>query len=318
MAGKITDLTLYSNPDSVLDVIEIVDVTNNASKKINRNNFLKITGSPLGNTDTQTIQNKTVDNTNAITVKDGSFALNNTSDVTKVGVFSLSGNTTGTTRTYTLPNVTDTLVSLTATQSLTNKTITSPTITGGTLDNTTVTVDSVAGHTSSTSGTFYGISVASGIITSTGSIGSGANVTNGVQAAALATNAISLGYTQITANVTSLSSTSPAQITGLTSTVTIPAGGRKVLVNAYIPWVTGSTTLTVDITLWDGVVNSGTKIAQGTAQVSASAILPFNISAVVTPSAGSKTYNVGYDVSTGNITVNAGATSPAFILVETI
>jgi len=54
---------------------------------------------------------------------------------TKVARFDLSGISASTTRVYTLPNVSDTLVSLTASQTLTNKTLTSPSL-GGTITGT--------------------------------------------------------------------------------------------------------------------------------------------------------------------------------------
>lgn len=84
------------------------------------------------NAATATLQNKTLDNTNTITVKDANFTLQDDGDVTKQAKFQLSGITTATTRTYTLPDVTDTVVTLGATQTLTSKTLTTPTVNGGT------------------------------------------------------------------------------------------------------------------------------------------------------------------------------------------
>ncbi|MCS3451919.1 hypothetical protein M2222_008304 [Bradyrhizobium elkanii] len=61
--------------------------------------------------------------TPTITVNDGSFTLQNTTDTTKKAVFSLSGIGTGTTRTYSLPNASDTFTLNGTAQTLTNKTI---------------------------------------------------------------------------------------------------------------------------------------------------------------------------------------------------
>jgi hypothetical protein len=128
---------------------------------------------------------KTLDNTNAITIKDGSFTLNNTADTTKVGVFSLSGNTTGTTRTYTMPNASVTLASLTGTETLTNKTITSPTITGGTIDNTTITVDSISGHSVATTVTVANLQIANGVLNSANAVTSTSVAAGAIQPQAL-------------------------------------------------------------------------------------------------------------------------------------
>lgn len=76
----------------------------------------------------ETLSNKTLDNTNTVTLKDTLFTLQDDGDTTKQAKFELSGITTATTRTYTLPNRTDTLVDLGSTQTLTSKTLTSPTI----------------------------------------------------------------------------------------------------------------------------------------------------------------------------------------------
>lgn len=177
---NIPDLTNYTNPDGVNDVIEIYDNTNTVNKKITRNNYLGITGNPVGHTDTQTLSNKTLGNTNTITLKGSLFTLQDASDTTKQANFVLSGITTGTTRNYTLPNATGTLVDLASSQTLTNKTITSPVITGGTYDNGTITVDSISGHTTPTIVTVGGVQMNNGVV----------NTANAITATSIADGAV--------------------------------------------------------------------------------------------------------------------------------
>jgi len=78
--------------------------------------------------DTQTLSNKTLDNTTVETIKDSNLTVQNASDTTKQAKLDASGITTGTTRTYILPDASTTLVGTGVTQTLSNKT----------LDNTTV------------------------------------------------------------------------------------------------------------------------------------------------------------------------------------
>jgi hypothetical protein len=75
------------------------------------------------------VTSSAIGNTNTVVLTDNNFTLQSQADNAKQAVFSLSGLSTATTRTYTLPNISDTLVALTATQTLTNKTLTAPVLT---------------------------------------------------------------------------------------------------------------------------------------------------------------------------------------------
>jgi len=140
---------------------------------------------------------------------------------------------------------------------------------------------------------------------------------NLVTAPMLSTSAIKLGYAQITADITT-SATSATLATGLSTTVTIPAGGRSVKVTGYLPTAYNNGANQVRVTLWDGTVGSGTQIGAAFNGNAAGQAVPFTIMAIVTPSAGSKTYSVGYHGSGGNTTIQCASTGPAFILVEMI
>lgn len=156
-----------------------------AYNKINRNVFLGITAQPVDISSNQTLTNKIIGITNTVTSLDTSFTLQDNSDNTKQVQFQLSGITTGTTRTYTFPNVSDTLVTLTATQTLTNKTLTAPAITGGSIDNATITVDSIAGHSSSTIVTIANLQISNGVLNSANSVTSTSIAAGAVQPQAL-------------------------------------------------------------------------------------------------------------------------------------
>jgi hypothetical protein len=111
-----------------------------AYKKISRNVFLGVTGQPMDISSTQSVTNKTLDNTNTVTLKDTLFTLQDDSDTTKQAKFQLSGITTATTRTYTLPNASGTLADIGSAQTFSNKTFVAPilgTPASGTMTNVT-------------------------------------------------------------------------------------------------------------------------------------------------------------------------------------
>lgn len=173
IAGGSSNLPIASTINGANDYLPIYTASALATQAITRNTLLGLSSAPLGLTDTQSPTNKTFDNTSSYTTKDGSLTLQNTSDTTKQGNFSLSGLTTGTTRTWTLPNANVTLASLTGTETLTNKTLTSPTVNAPSITNATITADTYAGFTTSNSGTIYGISVTTGAINSSSAFGTG-------------------------------------------------------------------------------------------------------------------------------------------------
>ena len=223
-----------------------------------------------------------------------------------------------------------TVVGTSDSQTLTNKTLTSPTISSPVITNATITTDLITGYTTSNTGTVYGIPITTGVINTAGtingaslvtaSVGSTALATNAVQGNQLATSAITLGYTQTTADFSSASTTA-VQVTGLTTTVTIPSGSRKIKVTAFSSYMyAGTAAAAAYISIWDGTVGSGTQLqeSQVTSATGGQGYVGIAI-AVVTPAAGSKTYNIGYRVSSGAAgTFHGSATTPAFILVEAI
>lgn len=137
----------------------------------------------------------------------------------------------------------------------------------------------------------------------------------------LSTSAITLGYTANPAAFSTASS-SAVQVTGLSSTVTVPTGGRRVKITVFCRDVQNTVANSYSqITIWDGAVGSGTKIAGGYTQ-STGASIPDNslvCMAVQTPTAGTHTYNVGLNIITsGTSTLGYAAIEPSFILVEAI
>lgn len=148
-----------------------------AYKKINRDVFLGVTGQPADISTSQNLTNKTLDNTNTLIVRDDRFTLQDSADTSKQAVFQLSGITAATTRTYTLPNASSTLADISTAQTFTNKTLTSPVITGGSISNTTVSVDAIAEFTPANGVTVDGLNIKDGKLNTNNSVVT-ANITD--------------------------------------------------------------------------------------------------------------------------------------------
>lgn len=239
LGGTATGATVLPTANSIdgsNDYLAIYTNSAGATQRINRSTLLGVTGQPADTTTIQTLQNKTIDNTNTFSIKDSLFTLVDDGDTTKKAQFQLSGITTGTTRTYIMPDISDTVVVLTASQTLTNKTLTSPTINSPTITNATISADAVVGFSSSTTGTIYGISVTAGAISSALSLTSTLSVTG----ASTLSGAITAGSTISTTGQLSVqTSTAPPAAGATTSGIKVSSTA-----NFGIFWGSGAPTFT--------------------------------------------------------------------------
>jgi hypothetical protein len=168
---EFTDLTPIVSVDRAADLLAVYDDSASSLKSTTTNTLLDLTSHPVGVSDVQTLTNKTI-TTPTLTVNDNVFTVQDNSDTTKKLQLQLSGITTGTTRTLTIPDANDTLVGLAATQTLTNKTLTSPVINTATIANPTLTTDVVAEYTGANGVTVDGVNLKDGLINTANSIDS--------------------------------------------------------------------------------------------------------------------------------------------------
>lgn len=134
------------------------------------NNIAGITGDPLGTSDTQNVGNKTLDNTNTITLKDNLFTLQDGGGVTRQAQFQLSGITAGQTRVFTFPDYNATLATIGGTETLLAKTLTSPVINTATIVNPTLTTDTISEYTAANGVTVDGLNIKDGKLNTNNSV----------------------------------------------------------------------------------------------------------------------------------------------------
>lgn len=130
-----------------------------------------------------------------------------------------------------------------------------------------------------------------------------------------------LGYAEITSSVTT-SSTSMVDATGLSSTVTIPSGGRDALITFHAPifGITTAASVRLQVQIYD-VTGSAILMIGYCNIVSGDFSSTFTLKARHSaPAAGSRTYKVQFMTESGAVTarIYADSNSPAFILVEGI
>jgi hypothetical protein len=122
------------------------------------------------------------------------------------------------------------------------------------------------------------------------------------------------GYAQVVANQGSI--TTETDLTGLTVTVTVNSGER-IKITGHIAVASGTAQDLMELKIKESTtVLAIARCHQGTA----SGFQTLHAEVVLTPSAASHTYKLSLvrDTGSGTLTMSAGATFPAFILVEGI
>lgn len=119
-------------------------------------------------------------------------------------------------------------------------------------------------------------------------------------------------YVPICANFVT-SATSQTQVSGLSSTITIPTGSPAVRISVFGYAITNSGANFNFLGIWDGTVGSGTQISQEQNYNNYSGMIA---SAVVYPSSGSHTYNAGLHCNAGTVTYQAATLDPGYLLIE--
>lgn len=136
LTNKTLTLPVITVSDASFTMQDNSDSTKKAAFQLSSISTSTIRTFTLPNTNTtlvgtgasQTITNKTI-TSSSMTVSDASFTLQDNADATKEAVFQLSGITTGNSRVISIPDGDTTIVGTGLTQTLTNKTLTTPIIT---------------------------------------------------------------------------------------------------------------------------------------------------------------------------------------------
>lgn len=143
--------------------------------------------------------------------------------------------------------------------------------------------------------------------------------TNKVTAPMLATSSILAAAPVLDTSGFTTASTTVVQVTNMTQTFTVPAGGRSVLLVGFYGNMSNNTNSDgAQAEIWLGTVGSGTRLSTSSMTEDAGHVgnVPMIILAFISaPSAGSKTYNLGLKAVTGGTAaLSAGATGPGLFL----
>ena len=221
----------------------------------------------------------------------------------KIGVDSSAVTTS---HDFKLQNVTgsDKAASVTGSETLTNKTLTTPKI------------DTINEETPANGVTIDSLNIKDGKLTTADSVDSANYTDSSIDGEHLSTSTIIIGYAEATSNQGSI--TTEADLTSVTTTVTVPAGGRDVRVTGYVHVFTSVNDDIAKVRIYKdaGQINAADTCLLNTTSASTHVAIARDSA----PTAGSITYKLtlARTAGSGNLTSAASATQAAFILVELI
>lgn len=142
--------------------------------------------------------------------------------------------------------------------------------------------------------------------------------TNAITADKVATTAISLSSVYSSTSQGSISTT-PVILTGLTTTVTIPAGGRSVRVEVNVPHMASTAISTITVYIYNAATVTGSAVQTASfLQAVAAGSLSATMYYEHTPSAGSQSYCAAISVDSGTGSTTLTATKRSNINVKVV
>lgn len=232
---RIDEFDELTSVDRAADMYEVADASDsNNSKRSSVNSMLDLTSHPVGETETQTLTNKTLA---APTVSDPV----------------LSGTLTGT---YTLggtPTFPSAVVTLTGSQTLTNKVLTSPTINAPTITNPTLTTDTVSEFTSANGVTVDGLNIKDSKLNTNNSV-----VTNNITDSAVTNAKVATGFVVQEVSTASTAFASGTTTIPLDDTIPQISEGTEFMTQTITP--KSATNILVISVIMVGSVNATTNL----------------------------------------------------------